>query len=239
MLITSRNWSACTEGSLKYLMSCRSWAVGRAVGSLLTSLEVASCRGIGTLGSMLWTPSSSWKKTFPITYYCHCCSMPIQLNSLNLPIPTVSNRRTWSCSTGSMGGRDWIWRKSLIPKKTYRSVCCRTIGAGFRGLQFICDFDIIRKQTCTQIPDLPIKSKLGCIIFELRDVQGWHGISSPASASFTCSVGIWRIKCCTLRGILNRKRSVPINSSPDSFHVPFFVTRIDEGHTFLWMTWPE
>lgn len=35
MLITSRNWSAWTAGSLKYLIKVSSWAVGREAGSLL------------------------------------------------------------------------------------------------------------------------------------------------------------------------------------------------------------
>lgn len=85
MLMTSRNCSAWTAGSLKYLINCSSWAVGRDAGSLLcgamvTELflvnqpekkllhsnypinrEVASCSGIGMRGSILWTPSSSCK----------------------------------------------------------------------------------------------------------------------------------------------------------------------------------
>lgn len=32
---------------------------------------------------------------------------------------------------------------------------------------------------------------------------------------------------------------LPINSRPANFHVPFFVTRIDEGQTFRCITWPE
>lgn len=44
---------------LKYLISCKSCAVGREAGSLHVKRDVASCRGIGTRGSILCTASSS------------------------------------------------------------------------------------------------------------------------------------------------------------------------------------
>lgn len=44
---------------MKYLMSCRSWAVGLAVASRLAMREVASCRAIGSRGISLWTRSSN------------------------------------------------------------------------------------------------------------------------------------------------------------------------------------
>lgn len=31
----------------------------------------------------------------------------------------------------------------------------------------------------------------------------------------------------------------PVNSSPASFHVPFFVTKIDDGQTLRCIIWPE
>jgi hypothetical protein len=44
---------------LKYFMRDRSCAVGLCLESLLSSLTAASCRGTGTLGSTLWSWSSS------------------------------------------------------------------------------------------------------------------------------------------------------------------------------------
>lgn len=83
MLITSKNWRAWTAGSLKYLISCRSCAVGLEAGSLLRdetefecalsicihsppwtyliNRDVASWSGIGIRGSILWTPSSNYR----------------------------------------------------------------------------------------------------------------------------------------------------------------------------------
>lgn len=49
---------------LKNLMSCKSWAVGLGLGCLLINLSVASCRGIGSRGSILWIKSSNCEKKY-------------------------------------------------------------------------------------------------------------------------------------------------------------------------------
>lgn len=64
---------------------------------------------------------------------------------------------------------------------------------------------------------LPIKSKFGCSIFDWRELQDWQITDSTASFSLARS----------------------INSNPANFHVPFFVIKMDDGHTFLCITWPE
>lgn len=69
---------------LKYLISCKSCAVGREAGSLHVKRDVASCRGIGTRGSILCTASSSCVMAY--SYYvrnvkktqrknCKCCML--------------------------------------------------------------------------------------------------------------------------------------------------------------------
>lgn len=45
----------------KYLINCKSWAVGRDAGSLVVRRDTASCSGTGTRGSIFWTESGNWK----------------------------------------------------------------------------------------------------------------------------------------------------------------------------------
>lgn len=42
--------------------------------------------------------------------------------------------------------------------------------------------------------------------------------------------------CSVLQQQLTCEIFLPINSSPANFHVPFFVTKIDEGQTFRCIT---
>lgn len=52
--------TATQRTHLKYLINCKSCAVGRDAGSLHVKREIASCSGIGTRGNILCTESSNW-----------------------------------------------------------------------------------------------------------------------------------------------------------------------------------
>lgn len=90
-----------------------------------------------------------------------------------------------------------------------------------------------------------VKSKFGCAIFDKRVLHGGHMIGSTASVSWHFSDiklerKIWLIKkVFYFAKNLAKFINLPINSNPANFQVPRFVMRIDEGQTFLWITWPE
>lgn len=63
---THTNWHKhllCNEFSIypKYLINCKSWAVGRAAGSLVVKRDTASCNGTGTRGNIFCTESGNCK----------------------------------------------------------------------------------------------------------------------------------------------------------------------------------